>query len=167
MQPHQSGLRSWLRHRFPWLLADVDDIAQEAALRLWKRQQAQTAAPLKSPKALLYTIARNAAIDQRRHALIEKTDSLPDLAHLPVSDEKPGIEHTVAAREELEFLADGLRRLPDRCRQVMTLTKVYGLTEREVGERLGMAESTVRTHVVRGMKSLAAYLRARGYERSQ
>jgi RNA polymerase sigma-70 factor (ECF subfamily) len=46
----------------------------------------------------------------------------------------------VDAQQELEFFAEALRDLPARCRQIITLTKVYGLSEREVAERLGISE---------------------------
>jgi hypothetical protein len=62
VQPHESVLKSWLRSRFPWL-REVDDIAQEAAVRLWRRHNNPIAAPIKSAKAALFIIARNAAID--------------------------------------------------------------------------------------------------------
>jgi RNA polymerase sigma-70 factor (ECF subfamily) len=73
----------------------------------------------------------------------------------------------VNARQELEFFAAALRNLPDRCRQVVTLTKIYGLTEREVAERLGVSENTVRTQVVRGMERCTNYLRERGVIRNR
>ena len=166
VQPHHAGLRAWLRGKFPWL-SDVDDVVQDSLLRLWKRRQQPAAAPIKSPKATLYAIARNAAIDRHRHQLVAKTDGVADLQGLPVFIDEAGVEQTVAAREELDFLAAALRELPDRGRQVMTLTKIYGQTEREVAERLGISESTVRTHIVRGMKHCADYLRERGIERGQ
>lgn len=56
-------------------------------------------------------------------------------------------------------------QLPTRCQQVLTLTKVYGMTEREVAERLGISEHTVRTHVVRGIERCADYFRERGITR--
>ena len=96
-----------------------------------------------------------------------KTDSVAEMGQLSVLDEGANVIQIVAARQELEFLADALRDLPDRCRQVVTLTKIYGLSEREVAERLGISENTVRTHVVRGMERCTDYLRARGITRGK
>jgi RNA polymerase sigma factor (sigma-70 family) len=84
-----------------------------------------------------------------------------------ILDEGANVIQIVTARQELEILADALRDLPDRCRQVLTLTKIYGLSEREVAERLGISENTVRTHVVRGMERCTDYLRARGISRGK
>lgn len=164
VRPHESHLKRWLKSKCPWL-PDVDDVVQEALLRLWKRKQRRDAAPIRSPRSALFAIAHNAAIDLQRHAAVRKTDPVADIDGLRVLDGGAGVTESVAAREELEFLAAAFQKLPDRCRQVMTLTKIYGLTEREVGERLGLADSTVRTHIVRGLKHCGDYLREHGIER--
>ena len=164
LKPHQGALRSWLRARFPALL-DVEDIAQEATVRVWRRQTREDAVPLKSPKAALFAVARNAVIDLMRRKAVAKTDAVAEMGELAVLDESADVVRTVVARQELELLTEAVRTLPDRCRQVITLTKVYGLTEREVAERLGISENTVRTQVVRGMERCSAYLRERGVVR--
>ena len=74
VQPHEPALRQWLRTRFPWL-GDIDNIAREAVVRVWRKNCAGEGASIKSPKALLFAIARNAACDQvghgrRGHALL-------------------------------------------------------------------------------------------------
>ena len=165
VEPHRSGLRRWLRARVPWL-SDVDNLAQEAAVRLWRRRQQVEAAPITSAKATLYAIAHNAAIDEGRRQAVAEIKPVAEMGRLFVLANDDVVQ-TVAARQELEFLAEGMRALPERCRQVITLTKVYGLTERETAERLGVAESTVRTQVIRGMERLDDYLRRRGVRRGK
>jgi len=166
VHPHASALKCWLRARFPRLV-DVEDIAQVAFLRLWRRQSQADSEPLKSPKAALFAIARNAAIDLVRHQAVTRTDTVTEAGILHVLDEGPSVVETVSARQELEFLADALRGLPTRCRQVMTLAKIYGLTEKQVADQLGISENTVRTHVVRGMERCTEYLRLHGVNRNE
>jgi RNA polymerase sigma-70 factor (ECF subfamily) len=165
VQPHEAALKSWLRARFPWLL-DVDDVAQESIFRLWRRQARTAGAPLRSPKAALFAIARNAAVDAARREAVVGMVSMPDMERLPVMD-KTDVAEAVSVRQELDFLAEAVRGLPARCRQVVTLTKIYGYSEREVAERLGISENTVRTQVVRGMERCTEYLRRRGVSRKQ
>ena len=93
-------------------------------------------------------------------------DSVGDMEQLPVLD-PTDVAEAVSIRQELDFLAEAVRGLPDRCRQVVTLTKIYGCTEREVAERLGISEHTVRTQVVRGMERCTEFLRRRGVRRNQ
>ncbi len=166
VHPHESALKSWLRARFP-RLSDVEDIAQVAFLRLWRRQSRPDSEPLKSPKAVLFAIARNAALDLVRHEAVARTEAVTENGVVHVLEEGPDVVETVCARQELEFLAGALRNLPDRCRQVVTLTKIYGLTEKQVAEQLGLSENTVRTHVVRGMERCTEYLRRHGVIRNE
>lgn len=165
VQPHESALKSWLRARFPWLL-EVDDIAQDAFLRLWRMKSGGAARTVRSSKAALFTIARNAAVDAARRRQVVQFESVAEFDDLSVLDHADVVE-TVSMRQELELLADALRDLPERCRQVITLTKIYGYTEREVAERLGISEHTVRTQVVRGMVKCADYLRRCGVTRDR
>lgn len=166
VHPHVPALLGWLHARFP-RLGDVEDIAQKALLRLWRRQNQPGAGVLRSPKAVLFAIARNAAIDETRHQAVARTEAVAEPGLLHVLDGRPGVAETVSARQELEFLAEALRQLPDRCRQVMTLTKIYGLTEKEAAARLGVSENTIRTHVVRGLEHCTKHLRRRGVERGK
>jgi len=164
VRPHEPALKSWLRARFPWL-GEVDDIAQEAAFRLWRRQAGPNATPIASPKAALFTIARHAVVDLARRRTTAKTGMVSEVERLEVPDGGENVVANVVAREELEFFAEAVRRLPARCRQVVTLAKVYGMSEREVAERLGVSETTIRTQVVRGMERCTEYLRQRGVVR--
>lgn len=165
VQPHESALKAWLRARFPWL-PEVDDIVQESVFRLWRQRRQPSGAAPASTKAMLFAIARNAAVDVARRRAVVQIQAVPEIERISVLDGADVVE-TVSTRQELEFLAEAVRQLPDRRRQVLTLTKIYGYTEREVAERLGISEHTVRTHVVRGMEQITQYLRERGLGRRQ
>ena len=164
MHSHAPALKSWLRARFPGL-PDVEDIAQVAFLRLWRRQSQPGCEQLRSPKAALFAIARNAAIDEVRHQAVARTEAVAETGAWRVLDEGPDVPATVNARQELEFLAEALRGLPARPRQVLTLAKIYGFTEKQIAQQLGISENTVRTHVVRGMERCTEYLRQHGVTR--
>jgi RNA polymerase sigma-70 factor (ECF subfamily) len=166
VHPHASALKSWLSVRFP-RLPDVEDIAQLAFLRLWRRQSQPGSELPRSPKAVLFAIARNAALDAVRHQAVARAEAVTETAGIHVLEGGPDVVETVCARQELEFLADALRGLPDRCRQVITLAKIYGLTEKQVAQQLGISENTVRTHVVRGMERCTEYLRQHGVNRHE
>ena len=161
VQPHEPALRGWLRARFPWL-QDADEIARESVIRLWRRGGVRNAVPIKSPKAALFAIARNAAVDVGRRRAIADINGVADIERLSVLDEGTDVAETVSTRQELEFLAEALRDLPVRCRQVLTLCKMYGYSAKEVGERLGISEHTVRAQIATGMRRCADYLRHRG-----
>ena len=51
-----------------------------------------------------------------------------------------------------------LEQLPPRCRQVVILSRIEGLSRSEIAQRMGIAESTVSAHLTDGMYALADHL---------
>lgn len=158
VQPHAGELRAWLRGKFP-ALADPDDLVQEALTRVWRERQARA---VPAPKALLFTTARNLAYDQLRRRRIVGIDSIAEMAGLSVLEEGPTAADTTARNQELELLTQAIQSLPDRCRQVLTLRKIYGLSQKEIAAQLGIAEHTVEAQVANGMRRCAEFLARHG-----
>jgi RNA polymerase sigma-70 factor (ECF subfamily) len=52
----------------------------------------------------------------------------------------------------------GLDRLPPRCREVIVLRKIEGLSQREVAARMGIGEDTVERQMVQGMRALVDFM---------
>jgi RNA polymerase sigma factor (sigma-70 family) len=154
VQPHAAELRAWLRGRFP-ALTDSDNLVQEALARVW---QAHEAGPVQSPKALLFATARNLALDELRRRRIVTFEPVAEIAELPVYEDTPSAADTAAKNQELEILTKAIQSLPDRCRQVLTLRKIYGLSQKEIAARLGIAEHTVEVQVATGMRKCAVFL---------
>jgi len=46
--------------------------------------------------------------------------------------------------------SEAVGSLPEQCRRVFVLKKVYGLSQEEVAARVGIAESTVEKHIAKG-----------------
>lgn len=158
VQPHESLLRSWLHRRFERNI-DVDDIVQEAYARIL---QARQNGVLASPRAFLFATARNVALDRLRRHEVSRTDLLGDFDSLHVLDERDGIPETVARHQELSLLTDAIQSLPARCRQILTLRKLYGLSHREIAARLGLSESTVSNQITIGIGKCTDYFAEHG-----
>ena len=60
------------------------------------------------------------------------------------------------------MLATAGRGLPDRCRQVLTLRRLYGLSHREIAADLGITEHTVKAQLAKGMRRCSEYFASRG-----
>lgn len=146
LQPHEATLRAWLGQGFGPRLA-VDDVVQEAFLRVL---QARNTGELQSPKAFLFAVARNLALDQLRRHHVSRTDSLVEADCSSVLDDRESIPDHVARNQELALLTEAVQSLPDRCRQVMTLRLVYGLSQRVIGEKLGISDRTVAAQLAIG-----------------
>ena len=61
-----------------------------------------------------------------------------------------------------QIYAEAIQALPQRCRQVLTLRKIHGLSHREIATRLGISEHTVNAQVAIGVLRLRDHLRAHG-----
>ncbi len=148
-------LRAWLASRFPGL-GEIDDIVQEAySYVLAARRQG---VDLRSPKAFLFATARNRAIDLQRFGATRRTESLAETDALYVLDDADGIPESVAHNQELELLTQAIQSLPARCRQVLTLRRLYGLSQRDIAARLGISENTVEHQVTIGVRKCTEFL---------
>ncbi|MBL9190485.1 MAG: sigma-70 family RNA polymerase sigma factor [Opitutaceae bacterium] len=156
VQPHDAALRAWLRAKFP-ALGDVDDVVQETFARVL---QLRARDPLRAHavKPLLFTTARNLALDLLRRRQIVPMESFSEFDGECFADETPGIGEAVSRRQELALLAEAIQALPDRCRQVLTLRKIYGLPQKEIARQLGISEHTVEAQVGAGVRRCADYL---------
>src|SRR5688500_9205840 len=96
LRPHEGMLRAWVRSQFPGS-ADVDDIVQEAFLRVLNARRDRE---IVSPKAFLFATARNLALAQLRHRRVERTDSLAETDVSDILDESPDVPDAVARAQE-------------------------------------------------------------------
>lgn len=158
VQPHEPALRSYLQSRFP-SLRDLDDVVQEAYTRVLREN---AAGRLRHVRAFLFTAARNVALDLFRRR--ERREPAPITHFDPnsVVQEGPDAAEALDQQEKLELLAEAVRTLPDRCRQVIVLRYVKGCSYHEIAAELGISSETVKTHMAKGMKRCAEYFDSRG-----
>jgi RNA polymerase sigma-70 factor (ECF subfamily) len=158
VQPYEPALRAYLHGRFP-SLEDQDDIVQDTYARLLRAHAAGT---IRHPKAFLFTTARNAALDFFRR---KRGVSLNDVTHFDASTvlvDRPDAAELASRDQELEILAEAVRALPDRCRQVVMLRYMDGLAYKEIAVQLDISPETVKAQLAKGMRRCAEFFRERG-----
>lgn len=138
--------------------AEISDLRQEAYARIY--EAARRERPLQI-KPFLFQIARNLMIDRLRKQSVVSLETMADFDWLNVSDDKPSSEAYVAARQELRLLQDALDNLPPRCRQVVLMRKIEGLSQKDVAKQMGVTIETVENQVAKGMRLLAQALGGR------
>jgi len=156
--PLEGVLERYLRRN--WRDVDeVPDLRQEVYARVYAgcaRFQPESA------QAFVLTTARNLLIDRARRAQIVSIDSYADMDALAPTLDELSPERYLAARSELKLLQIALNLLPARCREVIELRKIEGLSQREVASRMGITEDTVERQVSKGVRALALALLATG-----
>jgi RNA polymerase sigma factor (sigma-70 family) len=104
--------------------------------------------------------ARNVAMDWIRRKRVVPLDTVEDLGALSVIDDSVDLEAMVHSHQQLVRLAGSVAQLPERCREVFTLRHVYGLSQKEIAQRLKTSEGAVEQLLVRGMRRCLELMQA-------
>lgn len=148
--PHEPALRAWLRrNRVAGL--DIDDIVQETYARL---AAMDSVAEVRDPRTYTFQTAHSVILTHVRRARIVSIRAAVDVDELDATGYELSLEREWEGRDELQRLGEVIDALPDKCREVFVLRRVEGLSQREVSQRLGLAESTIEKHMARGIKVL-------------
>lgn len=146
--PHEGAVRAWLRRAFADR-AEIDDVIQEAYCRL---STLTDVVHITNPRAYLFQTARNIVLEQMRRARIVRLDALTEMDAANIVDDEPSPERIAAGRRELARVNALMEALPDRCRTILKLRKIHGLSQREIASRLGVSENVVENDAARGLR---------------
>lgn len=142
---------------------DTDECLNDTYLRAWNLM------PPKRPSllsAMLAKITRNLALDRRKFNHAEKRGGgqVP-LVLEELSQCVPGgtnAEEILESKELTALLNRFLSSLPQRTREVFMLRYWYLCPVRQIAERLGLGESSVKMTLLRTRKQLKALLEKEG-----
>ena len=152
--PLEAALMQYLHHNLAGG-SDAADLRQDVYVRVCEVARKQPPDPV---RPFVFTIARNLLIDRMRREQVVPIDAVSDLEALNIAIDMPGPERAVVARDELRRLQIALDRLSPRCREVVVLARIEGLTGRAIAARLGISEPAVSQQLDNGMRALAEVL---------
>lgn len=155
---HGAALHRYLR-RFTSGAEDIEDLVQETYMRIYAIADRDS---VDSPRALLFRIAHNLAVERARRQVSRATDSVADFEPLGVDTMEAPPDEQLDARRRFEAFCAAVDRLPPLCRRVFVLRKVYKLTHAEIAEVLGVSHSTIEKHVAKGLTRCRDHLRDQG-----
>jgi RNA polymerase sigma factor (sigma-70 family) len=155
---HEAKLRGYLR-RFFNTPCDVTDCVQESYARLLSLPDADLV-NVRCPHAFLFTTARNVALEWLRKQRVLSRSATPELDLANIEDNAPTADEQLCSRQELELLAFAVASLPERCRQVLTMRKLDGVSQKDIAVRLHISENTVEKHARNGVRLCAEYIDA-------
>lgn len=145
--PFEAELRVTLR-RVCASPAEVDDVIQET---YYKVLQMASMDHVREPRGFLVRISKNIVIDRMRRDAIVSIEAMANLDALEIADSAPSPERVALARAELRWVIGLIANLPDRCKEVFRARRIYGLSQIETAETLGISEGIVEKETMRGM----------------
>ena len=143
-------------HSFLGGSSDAKDLVQETFKKVFKNLS--TFNEKRSFKSWVFKIAKNCSIDAKRKAgsrfnLLE-SDELSE-----IHDETTDCPSTKLSRSERNSLIlKEVSNLPEKQREVLTLSYYQGLTYPQIAEKLNCSVSSVKTHMSRAVQKLSQRL---------
>lgn len=129
----------------------AEDLVQDVFLHFWERGDDLT---VRDPLPYLYQAARNRALTYLRHIRLHERWQ----ANVQAAEEAP--TERLSAEAEYTELTVAVERavaaLPERCREVFTMSREQGLTHAEIAHVLGLSPRTVESHVWRALTMIRA-----------
>jgi RNA polymerase sigma-70 factor (ECF subfamily) len=138
---------------------EVEDIVQETYVRVCQVGERDD---IHHPRSFMLRTARNLALDHRKRSESRLADSMEDLQE-DLQELSTGVDDTydrVAANQEFGYFCEAVRQLPQQCRKAFVLRKVYGYSQKEIADSLGISENTVEKHIATGIKRCTGYMMA-------
>ncbi|MEO8452495.1 MAG: RNA polymerase sigma factor [Gemmatimonadota bacterium] len=144
LQAHGPSLRR-LAAAYARVSSDADDLLQDICFAIWRalpRFRGDC-----SERTFVYRIGHNRGLSFRvkQRSLIDLDDGLADPRERP--------DDAASRADDRDRLFAAVRRLPEGQRQVVVMG-LEGLSNREIGDVLGITENTVATRLSRARKAL-------------
>lgn len=155
---HAGDVLRWvIRLGGPYVIAE--EVAQDVfatAIRRYPSFRGDS-----SPRTWLFSITRNVVRNARRRAALRRFVGLDDDAPESIADQ-PAVDEQVARMRRRRAVQRALETLSTKHREAIVLVDLEGLTAREAGELLGVAEGTISSRLHNGRKGFAAALKRQG-----
>jgi RNA polymerase sigma-70 factor (ECF subfamily) len=123
-------------------VAEAEDAAQEAFVRLWEHRDRWASG---SARAVVFRLGRNVALDARRRSEVRRRWWRRRRHEPTPAPATP--EDDLADTELRQRFREALEGLPPRRREVFELVRFRGLSYRDVAEVLEISERTVANHL--------------------
>lgn len=135
--------------------AVAEELVQEIFLALWcQRESLEIRASILT---YLYVAARNRAITHLKH---EHVVAAWEAASPAVAEERAATVEDDLVEAELSLrVQEAIDRLPERTRQVFTLSRHQNMTYDQIAQALGVSVKTVETQMGRALRILRMHLR--------
>jgi len=134
---------------------EAKDIIHELFLRLWTEHlQLHVTASL---SAYLYTATRNRILNTIAHKQVANRYIDSFLFYIDQVDHQSA-DHLARQNDLQTFIQQEIENLQPRMREVFELSRNTNLSRKEIAQKLGVSEQTVKSHMHNALKILKARL---------
>ena len=152
------GLRTSLMrfaYRYFKTPQEIEDVVQEAFVKVIEAKQHRE---ILHPKSYMYQTVKNLALNRLSKSDYRLTDALGDTDAELVSQITPTMEQQFESRQRFELFCRAVRQLPIKCQRVYILRRVYGYTQKEIAEQMGISLKTVEAHLTKAIVRCTDYM---------
>ena len=136
----------------------VEDVIHDVFADLWNNQkEIKITAGVKS-------FLRGAVVNKCL-AIIRKDSrvTLVDEHSYSLTDTNASAEQ-ILDRDNLQGAIDQIvKSLPEKCREVFKLSRIEGLSQKEISEKLGISKKTIENHMTKALKTLRTELKRKEF----
>jgi RNA polymerase sigma-70 factor (ECF subfamily) len=150
VQRYEAQLIAYARHVLGGHHHDAEECVQDAFVRALRSMRGNDAEIALKP--WLHAIVRNRCLDQLRKPH-RTTDLDPHEAVL--ADRGPGPVSTIAFRQRLDEVVQGLEALPERQRQALVMHELEDRSHSHIGRALGVSAGASKALVCRARQGVA------------
>lgn len=133
---------------------DIDDIVQDTFV---KSYEAELKHSIEFPKTYMLRTVQNLAFNHVQNWSQRYTDNGNNELIEQKLKTKP-LEQEFESKERFLCFCRAVEQLPEQCRKVFVLKKVYGLSQQEIAGYLQLSESTVEKHIAKGIRRCFEYM---------
>jgi len=128
----------------------VEDLVQDFFVYLWI--EAPRLKIKLSIKSYLFTSIKNRCLDHQKHHKITEKYRVSILFSTEKHDSST--EHYFAETELRQAIQTSLEKLPPRCREIFEYSRLDGLSNQEIADKLSISKRTVELQISNSLKIL-------------
>lgn len=141
---------------------EAENIVQNTFLYLWENQDILSS--LNNLNAFLFTLVKNRCVDHLRKQLREgTTHSLSEIQEkeleLKLYSLQKFDENKLSQEEIDHIITTAIDSLPLRCKEIFILSRLDGLSHKEIAEKLNISTNTIEGQIVIALRKLRVKLK--------
>ncbi|AQQ01654.1 RNA polymerase subunit sigma-70 [Pseudoalteromonas aliena] len=135
---------------------DVEDIVQETFIKSYEADLKQD---IQFTRSYMLKTAKHLALNHIAKWDNKFNESLEQNSELPMLLKSMQLEDEYTSKERFLLFCRATEQLSASIRKCFILKKVYGMSQKEIAEKMQLSQSTVEKHIAKGLLQTLLYMR--------